>query len=428
MTTVATLDRAPVAVIPGDEAVCLLEVRNNGSIVESYTVEVVGEPAAWTTAVPPAISVYPGTAEQVALHFAPPRSAAVLAGERAYAVRVTPAEHPDQVEVPEATIEILPFVETTAEIVPRTSKGRWGARHEVSVVNQGNIPVPVTVTGADPDNQLRLGIRPETLTVGPGQAEFVRVGVRSRRLRWRGHPVTLPFQVAVAPETAPVTSLDAATVQTPLLPRNLGRIVAALLVLVLIGAGLWFSLLRPAVKSLAKEATQEQLGPIEKKADEANANAKRAVDKVNAGASPTPTPTAGGDSAGGAGTVPDGATAFASRLQASGGTGATHTGQYTVPAGKTFVLTDIILQNPQGDEGRLDLVVNGSTLLTVALNNFRDLDYHMVSPIDVPAGKVVTLKVTCQKAGAQLAGSSGGGQCRDFALLGGYHRGVTPSP
>jgi hypothetical protein len=35
MTTVATLDRPSIEVAPGAEAVCLLDIRNDGSIVES---------------------------------------------------------------------------------------------------------------------------------------------------------------------------------------------------------------------------------------------------------------------------------------------------------------------------------------------------------------------------------------------------------
>ncbi|GAB3160839.1 hypothetical protein GCM10027290_67310 [Micromonospora sonneratiae] len=430
MTTVANLDRISVEVTPGEEALCLLEIRNDGSIVESYVVEVVGDAAAWTTAEPSLISVYPGTAERVSLYFRPPRSAQVPSGAVPYAVRVTPTENPAGLTVPEGVVHVLPFVDTTAEIVPRTSKGRWGARHEVAIDNRSNTPVQIAMTGSDPDNRLKLGFEPETLSITPGQAAFVKVRAKPRRLLWRGHPATLPFQVVVTPADAPPAALDAATVQTPILPRNLGRLIAALLVLLLLGAGLWMALVRE-VKSLAKEVTAEQLAPIAQKADEANENAKRAVNAAGATTAPgQPTPSA-------ATTVPPspalpgvpaGASAFARRLQTTVGTNGTRSDQYTVPTGKTFVLTDIFLQNPQGDEGRLDLIVDGTTVLTVALNNFRDLDYHMVSPMEVPAGKVISIRVTCRLAGAALPGTGGGGQCRDFALLSGYHRNQPSTP
>ncbi|MFD0823199.1 hypothetical protein ACFQ0D_33900, partial [Micromonospora zhanjiangensis] len=134
---------------------------------------------------------------------------------------------------------------------------------------------------------------------------------------------------------------------------------------------------------------------------------------------------------GGRPAVPPGADSFSRRLAPTAATGGTGTDIYIVPSRKVFVLTDIFLQNPQGDEGRLDLSVDGTTVLTVALNNFRDLDYHMVSPIEVPAGKVVSLKTTCRRAGTGLDGAGGGGgRCRDFALLNGYTRtpAATPRP
>lgn len=441
MTTYASLDRPSVEVTPGEGATCLLEVRNEGHLVESYTTEVIGEAAAWTVVEPADFSVYPGTSERVTLHFRPPRSAQIVAGELPYAVRVASVEHPDDVTVPEGSLQILPFVETAAEIVPRTSRSRWGAAHELSVDNRSNTPLLVTVGGSDPDARLDLVFRPEKLQLGAGQAAFVKVKARPRKVLWQGYPVTHPFQVVVEPENAPPTTLDASTMQVPILPRNLGRVLAALIVLALALAGLWWGLLRPAVKSAAKEATQEQIAPIEQKANEANDKAEQAANVAatasSAVAAPRPpgggAPPAGG-SDGGSGAVPripqvpSGSIAFSRRLSTTTPNGSSRTDQYTVPDDRTFVITDIILQNPQGDEGRLDLIVDGTTVLTTALNNFRDLDYHFVSPIETTEGRVVSVRVTCRRAGPPLAGAGASGQCRDFALLSGYLRGPQPTP
>lgn len=444
MTTYASLDRQTMEVTPGEEATCLLEIRNDGAIVESYTTEVVGEAAAWTVVEPAEFSVYPGTSERVTLRFRPPRSAQVPAGELPYAVRVASVERPDDVVVPEGTLHVHPFIETAAEIVPRTSKGRWGAAHEVSIDNRSNTPVLLAVTGSDPDANLDLAFRPEQLQLGPGQAAFVKVKARPRKVLWQGYPITHPFQVVVAPQDAPPATLDASTMQVPLLPRNLGRVLAALIVLALALAGLWWGLLRPAVQSAAKEATQQQIAPIERKAEEANTNAQRAAGDASSaaaavGAGRTPAggvppggapPDGGGNNPAPRPAVPEGSSSFSRRLAVTTATGASRSDQYTVPDNRTFVITDIILQNPQGDEGRLDLIVDGTTVLTVALNNYRDLDYHFVSPIETREGRVVRIRVTCRRAGPALAGAGASGQCRDFALLSGYLRGQrqTPTP
>lgn len=439
MTTYASLDRLSVEVTPGEEATCLLEVRNEGSLVESYTTEVIGEAAAWTVVEPAEFSVYPGTSERVALRFRPPRSAQVAAGELPFAVRVASVEHPEDVAVPEGTLQVLPFVETAAEIVPRTSRSRWGAAHEVSVDNRSNAPLLVTVGGSDPDARLDLVFRPEKLQLAAGQAAFVKVKARPKKVLWQGFPVTYPFQVVVAPEEAPPTTLDASTMQVPILPRNLGRVLAALIVLALALAGLWWGLLRPAVQSAAKEATQEQIAPIAQQANEATAKAEVAAGIASSAAAAPRQPAAGGGAppAGGDNNaapaparpaVPQGSIAFSRRLATTTPNGSSRADPYTVPNNRTFVITDIILQNPQGDEGRLDLIVDGVTVLTVALNNFRDLDYHFVSPIEVPENRVVSARVTCRRAGPALAGSGANGQCRDFTLLSGYLRGPQPTP
>lgn len=438
MTTDAHLDTDLVEVGPGSEATCRLEVRNGGPIVESYLFEVLGEPAGWASVDPPSVTVYPGAVESVTVRFQPSRSAQVPAGERPFAVRVTPAENPDGQVAPEGTVRVLPFAEVASEILPRTSRGRWGGRHDLSVTNLGNVPLGLALAGRDPDRKLTVVVRPPQVTVAPGEAAFVRVRARARRLRWRGHPVTLPFQVDVTSDDVPPASLDAATVQEPLLPQGLGRLVAALLVLALLGAGLWFTLLRPTVRSLAEEAAEERVAPVAQqardagtRAQQADSKAQQAVDAVRPGQPtpsnpvlpPSPTPTGRP----GVPTIPAGGESFIEPLSVTVGNGGTRTDRYTVPSGRVFVLTDIFFQNPQGDEGRLELLVDGRTVLTAALNNFRDLDYHMVSPIEVPAGDAISLRVTCRRGGNALDGAGGGGgQCRDFALLNGYTRSTAP--
>ncbi|WP_176731529.1 hypothetical protein [Micromonospora rhizosphaerae] len=155
------------------------------------------------------------------------------------------------------------------------------------------------------------------------------------------------------------------------------------------------------MKSLAEEAAQGQVAPVARqasaadtRAQQADDKAQQAVDAVAPGASPSPTPTVRP----GVPAIPDGGQSSSRRLSVTAGAGAIGTDRYTVPSRRVFVLTDIFLQNPQGDEGRLDLVVDGRTVLTVALANFRDLDYHMVSPIEVSAGRVISLRTNCRRA------------------------------
>jgi hypothetical protein len=60
-----------------------------------------------------------------------------------------------------------------------------------------------------------------------------------------------------------------------------------------------------------------------------------------------------------------------------------------------FALTDVVLQNPSGDIGRVRVLIDGSTILESALENFRDLDFHFIAPYVVGAESTVSVEVDC---------------------------------
>ncbi|MFD7622746.1 hypothetical protein [Streptomyces sp. NPDC059802] len=90
-----------------------------------------------------------------------------------------------------------------------------------------------------------------------------------------------------------------------------------------------------------------------------------------------------------------------------------------VPRGHTFQLTDIVVQNPQGDAGTL-VVSSGrdAPVLRLAMENFRDSDYHFVTPIMVSAGGKVTMTVDCRKVGKPVNAPTPS-RCSESLFLGG---------
>ncbi len=428
MTTLARLETPALDLPPGGEASSLLTIRNNGEIVEAYTFEVLGDAAQWTTIEPPAVSVFPGTEEQARVVFKPPRASWVAPGEMPFAVRVIPSERPEEVVVPEGVVQIHPYSETTAEILPRTSRGRSSAKHEVAIDNRGNTLLKVGVNGTDPDGALEFTARPQTVAVPPGEAVFVKVKAKHRRRLWRGQPVTRPFQVLVVAESHPPVTLDAATLQDPIIPPWAGRVALLCLVALLGLAGLWFGLLRPAVRSAAKDAVATPLQAAEKKATEAENTAQRAEQKAdvaigptaraippNGGRPPTPPPTPSARP--GTKIAPY----EGPRLEATAPANRSATGTLTTEEKETMVLTDLVLQNPQGDTGRLDFIVDDRTLFTFSMANYRDSDYHFVTPLEVKPETSLRIRITCQVPGVRLAGTTSD-QCRSFVGLVGTTR------
>jgi hypothetical protein len=257
---------------------------------------------------------------------------------------------------------------------------------------------------------------------------------RHRRWLWQGTPATHPFQVEVAahgviepplPPDPPIV-LEAGAVQTALIPAGLRNLAFALLALALLAVGAWFLLLRPAVQSAAEEAVAQPLEEVAKKADTAGKKAEDAGVKAddaketatggaNGGGVQKPRPGAGDEVT----TRTNPSTINLATQQTPSGNA--RTDSHTVPSRTTLVITDLVLQNPQGDTGRVDVVVNGKAILTLSLANFRDLDYHFVSPIEVPAGKNLSLRTVCQTPGTPIVGQTAG-QCRVLMFATGTNR------
>ena len=65
MGAIAVLGTRSLAVAPGAQASVEIRIRNNGTVVDQFTLQVLGDAAAWATAEPPVVSLFPG-AEQTA--------------------------------------------------------------------------------------------------------------------------------------------------------------------------------------------------------------------------------------------------------------------------------------------------------------------------------------------------------------------------
>src|SRR3954451_6827746 len=144
------IEESSVSVVPGSTATCTIRVRNTGAVVDSFTLNVLGQPAAYTTVVPAALSLFPGADGTIELHFAPPRAASVGSGATPFGVRVVGTEDPDNPVVEEGEVNLLPFVDVAAKLTPRSSETKRKSRHEIIVDNKGNGPIGVALSVADP--------------------------------------------------------------------------------------------------------------------------------------------------------------------------------------------------------------------------------------------------------------------------------------
>ncbi|MFC9120795.1 hydrolytic protein [Streptomyces sp. NPDC057067] len=407
------LDIPAVTVTPGGTATTGLTVRNDSDIVEAYSLEVVGDCASWTTVEPARVSLYPGTSETVTIRLDPPRSPDIRAGEMPLAIRVLPTEHPEAVRVPETTVHVEEFHELRTEVRPRRRRGWLRGRYRLAVRNEGNTPVQAGFTPGQAGEELAFAFSPAGPKLEPGESAEVGLRVRTGKPVWFGAPVVWPFTLTTAEtgdqdeartdDSTVQPVLDAEFVQIPIFPKWLIAVLAALLALLIA----WFALVRPAVRSAAKEAADEvvQLRPTP---PGEQGGEGETPGSGPGGASPSPTgPGSGqgqGPGEGGDGTAGTGGQQSSATIDLKTSSGQTKTGTYKVPEKSVFGVTDIVVANFQGDEGVMTISFGDRKITTIALETFRNQDYHWVTPIKIPANDTVTIDVTCSEPGTPATG------------------------
>ncbi|MEV6717996.1 hypothetical protein AB0M48_38830 [Lentzea sp. NPDC051208] len=429
MGVTATFVDQDLYVVPGEETTCTVRLFNDGTVVDQFTLDVLGDAKDWTTLSTSTVNVFPQQEATVELIFAPPRSADIPAGEVSFAVRVLSREDTEGSTVHEGTIEIGGFTDPALELMPRTAGGKLTASFRVVVTNTGNAPFEADLFAADPDDKLGLRLRERRVRVDGGTSVIVKLRARPHKMIVKGESQTLPFQVIAEDEDGETLTADGAMTQRALLPRSLPKIlaitVAAAAALVL----LYQMVLKPVVKSEAGQAAVEKAHDLASSAQQAEDNAKQAQEvakqaeekaaqaadqasdaagnatgagKQQGGQFPALAGTGGGD-----GEAPGGPLqAIDFRIQAKAkAPDRFETFAYNTPANQTIYISDIYLGNPFGDSGVVQLRRNDSVLMEFDMRNFRDDDYHFVQPIEFKPGDRVVLAVQCAQSGTTPAGA-----------------------
>jgi hypothetical protein len=320
-----------------------------------------------------------------------------------FGLRAESKEDPAGSVVDEGAVDVAPFSEPFVEIVPKTSRGSRGATHDLAVDNRGNVALNATLSAIDADRLLGFELRPPALSADPGTAAFAKVLVKPRKAFWRGGAITRPFQVLVdVPGGTPIT-VDGSLLQTPILPPWTVRAIITAVALLVATVVLWMTVLKPAIESTAREQANDVLAA--------------------AGISPLPSGGTGGG--GGASASPSGGAGGASSSPSASGSPGTSTAPsvpplagggtpsdgrllaggtpLSPPAGMSLFLTDLVFSNPSDTAaGEIRLERSGQPLLVLELKNFRDLDFHFVTPIVVADGQALSLVCAAACPGAAV--------------------------
>jgi hypothetical protein len=440
---------------PGETVSCDLDVRNTGAVVDQITLELIGDANKWGEITPKIINLFPGDETTAEVVFKPPKSSDVLAGDFPFAIRAVPREDPEGSMVEEGTVTVEPFIEITTEIIPHASRGAFRGRHKLAVDNRGNIPVPVEISLLDSKNDLEFKHRVPTRPLEPGTATLFPLRAIPKKRFLKGKQKTHAFKATVTGEDFDPVTADAAMVQDQILPTWLPKVLAGLLAMAVALTVLWFTVLKPVLKSEAQTAatqdTQSLNASVQSDSTEAAvadsaaaaANSKAQAANNQAGVAnkvlqglgeeaPTATdsPSAGSGSSasgqnsgasansgtnGNSGTNRNSGSAGSSATPtpagvptsisiqsnaAAGHAGTYQTKSFAVPAGTAYLISDILLSNAAGDHGYVEISIDhasGSTtqILTLNLADFVSQEEHFVEPIPAQPGDQVVLGVDC---------------------------------
>jgi type II secretory pathway pseudopilin PulG len=381
------LSARDLSVEPGAQVALDCAITNTGRVVDEFHVSVLGDSARWADTGPP-LHLMPGQEGVARIVFSPPRAAATPAEAVVFGVQVVSTEDVDGGTVEEGLLNVQPFSDTSAELLPATSHGSRRGRHDVAIDNRGNQRLAIQLVASDQANALRFRFNPAQAVIQPGSAAFSRLTATARKRFWRGPARTHSFELLVRGQNGQRTTvLQGAMVQQAMLPGWAPAAAVAALAILAVLAAAWLGLLRPAIQSAAQQAVQQPLQQqaaaarsAQQSANAANQRAQQVAAQVSVlTGAPATSPTPSGNPLG---NPADG------RLAGNAA--------FKVPDKSTLSITDLVIENPNDESGTLHLQRDGKDMLVLKLDNFRDLDYHFITPITLSSGQ--QLQTQCQPA------------------------------
>jgi hypothetical protein len=241
------IGQTTLRVMPGRTATLSVDVVNLGSVVDRFTCQLVGIPAAWWSVTPESLELFPATngrassggptTGRFAVTIHPPRSPEALAREWPIGAMGT-SEHTGERMVEEATLIVEGFGAVTASLSPAVSNARRQGRHMIHVSNLGNKHDVIGIQAKDPEDLLEVTFPSSSVELRAGEAAAVSLGVKSREGNLIGSVRSRPFSVELHPSSdAPPITLSATFRHHPIVPGFVPSAAAVLLALAIGGFG-----------------------------------------------------------------------------------------------------------------------------------------------------------------------------------------------
>jgi PASTA domain len=205
-----------IEVAPGNAQSTTFTIKNLGTQVEEFRFSLTGPE--WLVVEPATVSVYPRQEAVGAIQAAPPRGPSSTAGAIPFWLTVTSALHAHVSSSAAGRVDVAPFYELAAELVPTSTIGRGSTRHHITLDNRGNVPLRIALNPVDVAEGLQLTL-PGVVEVAPGKVAEVPVAVHGP-FRWFGRPEPRTFSItAEPPEPLAPARMSGTRVIVPTFPK-----------------------------------------------------------------------------------------------------------------------------------------------------------------------------------------------------------------
>ncbi len=389
---------------PGESTSLSLAVENVSDRTESFTIIPAGLTAGWSTVSRPNITLFAGSRDVVEVMVRPPAISATTAGPTSVAVRIIPQANPDDAVVAESIVAVQAFDDRRVTTLQPVQRSRRRATFEFMVENHGNNLANCRLHLVDASNRVDGSFDPPAVGVAPGSASLVRLNLRAQFRLIRRYQRQLDFEIeATEPEHAPAVG-RATLIQSPTISaRSAWKALAGAAALAAIMLA-WFSVVRPELRDAADRAVADRIEQLSA-SGAALATVPETVDTV-------PTDDVGEPAA----VVVDEGEPVSYRIAVDVGITQERSESVSVPPDSKFHLTDVVLQNPNGDLGTAQLLRNSAILYEWDLGSMNTANEFQprVSPLPFEPGDNIVLAVDCE-----VAGQTTGTGCEVAVLLGG---------
>jgi hypothetical protein len=255
------------------------------------------------------------------------------------------------------------------------------------VDNHGNNLASCRLHLVDASGRVDGSFDPPAVGVAPGSSSLVRLKLRARRSFFRRAERQVDFEIeATEPEHEPASG-RATLIQPPTIPiRTIGKVALALAGIALVILA-WYSVVRPEIRDAADRAVADRVEDFTTTVttDATTTTTTLPVeedDPVEAAAAPV-------------------GEAQSYRIAVDVGITQERAESISVPPDSQFLMTDLVLQNPNGDLGTAQLLRNGDLLYTWdlgAMNSANEFQPR-ISPLPFAPSDNIVLSVACEAAG-----------------------------